>query len=357
MIRDRMTALTRRHLLAGSPLLAAPLPKKIRVAVIGLQGHPTEVIGPLDQLPDAELVAIADRSDAEIAKMRRSPRAAAARSYADYRVMLDREKPDVVGVCNAADERAPAILECSRRGLHWIAEKPLANSREELAAIRKALAGNPRIRFSMLLPMRFDSPYRALKAIAASGEIGEVAQISSQKSYKWRTQAEWKKHFKSYGGTLPWIGSHMVDLMRWTSGREFTEVFTYQGQVGRFPEIGEMENTTGTVFRMDNGGVANLHMDFLRPETSSTHGDDRLRLAGTKGVAEYLAATGVTVVSDTRKPEVIRQLPEKRSVFIDFLESVYNGSEPGLSSRDIFRTCEIVLAARESAELGRTVKI
>ncbi|MFN0167486.1 MAG: Gfo/Idh/MocA family protein [Bryobacteraceae bacterium] len=352
-----MTALTRRHLLAGSPLLAARLPRRVRVAVIGLQGHPNEVIGPLDQLPDVELVAIADRSEAEIAKVRKNPRAAAARAYPDYRVMLDREKPDVVGVCNAADERAPAVLECSQRGLHWIAEKPLANSRAELEAIRKALAANPRIRFSMLLPMRFDSPYLALKALCASGEIGEVAQISSQKSYKWRTQPEWKKHFKSYGGTLPWIGSHMVDLMRWTSGREFTEVFTYQGQVGGFPEIGEMENTTGSVFRMDNGGVATLHMDFLRPEISPTHGDDRLRLAGTKGVAEYLAATGVTIVSEGRKPEVIRKLPDKRSVFVDFLESVYNGAAPGLSSRDIFRTCEIVLAARESAELSRAVKL
>ena len=37
--------------------------------------------------------------------------------------------------------------------------------------------------------------------------------------------------------------------------------------------------------------------------------------------------------------------------------AVYNGAEPGLSSRDVFRTCEIVMAARESAERGRTVKI
>jgi hypothetical protein len=59
---------------------------------------------------------------------------------------------------------------------------------------------------------------------------------------------------------------------------------------------------------MANGGVAMLHMDYCRPETAQTHGDDRLRLAGTKGAANDPAATGVTVMSAARKREVIREL-------------------------------------------------
>lgn len=353
-----MADLTRRQWWASAFAAAVRFPAPIRVAVIGLQGHPGEVIGPLADLPDVELVAIADRDAAGIERARKSsPRAARARAYPDFRQMLERENADVVGVCNAADERTPAILECIRRGRHWIAEKPLANQRAELASIRQALSANPKIRFSMLLPMRFDSPYLALKQIVDSGAIGEVANISAQKSYKFRNQPEWKRRHSSYGGTLPWIGSHMVDLMRFTSGRELKEVFTWQGQVGRFPDIGEMENTTGSLFRLDNGGVAALHMDFLRPDAAPTHGDDRLRLAGTRGVAEYLAATGVTLVTESRKPEVITDLPPKRSVFVDFLESVYKGKTPALSAEDVFRVSEIVLAARESAEQGRPVRL
>jgi len=117
-----------------------------------------------------------------------------------------------------------------------------------------------------------------------------------------------------------------------------------------------MENTTGSLFRLDNGGVAVLHMDFLRPETAPTHGDDRLRLVGTGGVVEYQEATGVTVVTGSQKPRTITELPKDRSLFLDFLDSVYNQKPSGLPLSDIYRVSEIVLAARESAERRTFVK-
>ena len=72
-----------------------------------------------------------------------------------------------------------------------------------------------------------------------------------------------------------------------------------------------MENTTATLFRLDNRGTAALRMDYLRPETAPTHGDDRLRLAGTRGVLEYQAATGLTLVTAKEKPRVITDLPPR----------------------------------------------
>jgi len=327
---------------------AVRLPKQVRVALIGLQGHPAEITGPLNRLPDVELAGIADAE----AKPRGN-----ARLYKDWREMLDKEKPDVVAINNAGGPpRVEAILEATRRGLPWIAEKPLANTRADLQRIRDALRKNP-VRFSMLLPMRFDPPYLALKKLVDDGAVGEVAQISAQKSYKAGQRAPWMLDPVSYGGTLPWIGIHMTDLMMHTSGRDFKEVFTIQAHVGDFPGIGNMENTTSTVFRLDNRGTATLHMDYYRPESSPTHGDDRLRLAGTKGVAEYMAATGVTLLTEGRKPEVIGDLPPAQSVFVDFLESIYLGKPQSLSEKDIWRNCEVVLAARESAETNRPLPI
>lgn len=160
----------------------------------------------------------------------------------------------------------------------------------------------------------------------------------------------------SFGGTIPYIGIHMVDLMRWLSGREFVEAVSLQAHIG-FPDYGQMENSTGTLFRLDNGGVGVLHMDYLRPSTAGSHGDDRLRLAGTAGVVEFQAATGVTVVSGRQQPRVITDLPKDRSLFLDFLDSVYNQKPAGLPLNDIYRVNEIVLAARESAERRGFVKL
>src|SRR2546426_11160681 len=111
-----------------------------------------------------------------------------------------------------------------------------------------------------------------------------------------------------------------------------------------------MENATGTLFRLDNGGVAVLHMDYLRPQRAATHGDDRLRLAGTGGGGEYQQATGVTVISGKQNARTITELPQSRSLFLDFLDAVYNRKTAGLSLGDIFRVNEIVVGGRGCPE-------
>lgn len=351
---------TRRSVLTGLALAPAAvsaikLPSKVRLGLLDLEGHASEVIKPLEQLPDVEVVAIAHPNAATVKKqMAANPRLAAAKHYTDYRRMLDSEKLDMVSVCNPNGPRAQAILACLERKVHIIAEKPLALTRSDLEKIRKSLAAAG-TKLSTLLPMRFDSSYMALHKYAP--EIGEIINITSQKSYKAGNRVAWMKKQETYGGTIPWIGIHMIDLMRFTSRREMTEAFSYRAQIGAPPGIGEMENTTGSLFRLDNGGVATLHMDYCRPESASTHGDDRLRLAGTKGVLEYMAATGVTLMAEGKKPEVIRDLPAKQSVFLDFLDHVYNNKPTLLPFEDIYRANLVTIAAQEAAVSGRVTKV
>jgi predicted dehydrogenase len=277
-----------------------------------------------------------------------------ARLYSDWRELLDRETPDIAAVCGTNGERAEIIIECAKRKLHVVAEKPLAIETGDLDRIKAAVADNG-IRLTMLIPMRFEAQYRALKQIVDSGEIGDVAQISAQKSYKLGERAGWMRHRATYGGTIPYIAVHMVDLMRWTSGRELVEVCSFHGRVGH-PELQDMENTTASIFRLDNGGTAALHMDYLRPDTAPTWGDDRLRLAGTGGVAEFQESAGVTLVTGKRPPRQIQDLPPSRSLFVDFLQSVYHSKPSGLSLEDIYRVNEIVLAARGAADHHQILK-
>lgn len=345
-----MESITRRSLLAAAAAPVLRLPKKIRIGIAGMEGHIGEILGPLQTLPDVELAAAADAEPARMAKL-----PASVRRYADFRQMLDRERLDVVGIGGSNGDRATVILECAARKLQIASEKPLAIERADLERIREAVRRNG-IHLTMLLPMRFSPPYLALKHVVEQGLVGDVAQIDGQKSYKLGERSAWMLDRHSFGGTIPYIGVHMIDLMRWIGGREFVEAVSFQSHIG-YPDYGQMENTTGSIFRLDNGGVAVLHMDYLRPLSAPTHGDDRLRLAGTRGVAEYQESTGVTVITAGEKPRTIIDLPAAKSLFVDFLDSVYNGKPAGLPLRDIYRVNEIVLAARESAERKAFVKV
>lgn len=355
-----MTAFTRRSLLIGTggALLAETtrLPRKVRVAIIGLDGHPGEITKPLDRLPDVEIVAISDANQNAVRRFISGKASLAqAKPYTDYQKMLDVEKMDVVAVCNNNGDRAAAILECTQRRLNVIAEKPLAITRRDFERVKKAVQESG-IQLGMLLPMRYEPSYQALHKIVQSGEIGEVIQISSQKSYKLGDRPEWFKHQASYGSTILWIGIHMIDLMRWTSGATFTEVSSFMGRAG-FENVGDMETSTATNFRLQNGGSATLHMDYCLPATASAHGDDRLRLAGTRGIAEYMGATGVTLITSKAKLHRIESLPEEGSVFADYLAHVYNGVPATLTLDDIYAACELTIAAHESAVEGRVVKM
>jgi predicted dehydrogenase len=351
----------RRAFLAGAVAAQAAgpapvrLPKKVRVVMVGLDAHPGEVLNPSLAHPSIEVTALFDEDPATAERYKQNPKLRQARVYTDYREMLDKEKPDVAGVCNSNGGRADAVIACLERNIHTAAEKPLAIERASFNRVVTAVK-NSKAKLTMLLPMRFNSVYLAMKKVVDSGEIGEVIQIGAQKSYKTSKRPAWFYKRATYGGTIPWIGIHMVDLMRWSSGRDFTEVFSYQNKIG-FPDTGDIENVTGSVFRMDNGGVAVLRMDYLRTQTAPTHGDDRLRLAGTKGIVEYMAATGVTLMSATRKPEKLERLPEERSLFSEFLDHIYNGAPEPISWQDIYRDCHIVIAARDGAEEGRIVKL
>ncbi|MCS7043588.1 MAG: Gfo/Idh/MocA family oxidoreductase [Bryobacteraceae bacterium] len=336
---------------AAAALETVRLPKKVRVAVWGLDGHAGEFTKPLARYPDVEIVGVHHWDQAAAEKYARGK----AKVYSDPRRMLDETRPDIVGVCNDNGHRAEAVLECLRRGLHVVAEKPLALTYGDLNRIRKALARSG-ARLGMLLPMRWERPYQALKRIVDCGDIGEVIQISAQKSYVLGSRPKWMKERSTYGSTILWIGIHMIDLMRWTSGREFRAVAGFQGIAGDLRQ-GSMETTTASAFRLDNGGSACLHMDYCRPATAGSHGDDRLRLAGTRGVAEYMAATGVTLLTTSRKPEKIVELPPEGSLFAEFLDHVYLGKPTTLPHSEIFRVCELTLAAHEAARTGKVVSV
>jgi predicted dehydrogenase len=318
------------------------------VGILGFEGHTGEITSPLNRLPDVEIAAYWT-SDGQARKNLPN-----AEHFKDWRQMLDRGKLDVVAVTNNNGERAEAVIEAAKRKIHVVAEKPLAIDKAGLAAVRREVDSSG-ISLGMLLNMRYSPHFQALKQIVSSGAIGEVLQMAAQKSYKLGTRADWFRKTSTYGGSITWVGIHQLDLMKWISGRDFTDVAGFETRKGR--DVGDMEVATACVLRMDNGGMATLRVDYLRPETAPSHEDDRTRLAGTKGIAEYQASTGVTLMTTDAKPRVITELPERGSLFIDYLNATYNGKAPSITKPEIYRICEITLAAEEAANKGAMVHI
>jgi hypothetical protein len=148
----------------------------------------------------------------------------------------------------------------------------------------------------------------------------------------------------------------MIDLMLFTTGRDIRETAGWQTRIG-MPELKDQENVSVSMFRFDNGALGSLRMDYLRSQKASSHGDDRLRVAGTRGIMEYDHDRGLVLMTSERAPARITELPAAGSVFIDYLEHVYNNKPAMLPEKDIWRSNEVTLAAHEAAQAGKFVKL
>lgn len=326
----------------------------MNVGLIGLDGHQGCVLNTIAKGDGLRLAAVASENKGPLDGVRKSKAAGPHTNfYSDWRELLDKEKLDILCLCSTNEQHAEQIQEGAARGLHICSEKPLTTTLEDLEATRKAVekAG---VKLTMLLTMRFTPPYLCAKRLVEGGAIGEICLATAQKSYKLGVRPEWMRCRRTFGGTIPFVGIHAMDLIRWTSGREFVECMAYHGNTGH-PEIRDMEDQASVLLKLDNGGSATARLDYCRPASAPTHGDDRLRLAGTKGVVEVLSdvVTLITEAGGVTKP----MMPPEEDLFGDFVASIQGKKEHLISAEDCYRMTEVTIKAREAADSGKIVRL
>jgi len=323
------------------------------VGLIGLDGHQGQILEGIVQRPDVHLVAVTGAPET-MARMRRHPSVSGDTAfYDDYRRMLDEAELDVVGICNINGERAPVLSACAEAGVHIVSEKPLVTTLEDLETVRAAIERSG-VTLTMLLTMRFEAAYWTAKKLVEEGSIGEPILASAQKSYRLGERPEWMKSRSSFGGTIPFVGIHALDLIRWITGRMFTEGAAYHSNVGN-PQIREMEDNASILIKMDNGGSASAHLDYLRPMAAPSHGDDALRVAGTRGVLEV--RYGKTTLLDAEGGPREVPLSDPEQFFVNFIERLEGEADHLIPAEDAYRMTEICLKLREAADTGRTVEL
>jgi len=332
----------------------------LNVALLGLRGHQGIILDGILQMDDVRLAAVADDDPALLEAVRKHRAVTGeVHAYADWRKLLDSEDVQIAGVTGTDNVRADLACECARRGLHMMTEKPLSIDLAGLARVREAVA-KAGVRLTIMISMRYSPPFIAIRNAIADGLIGEVCLMSAQKSYRLggdcsgRERPEWVKSRRTFSGIIPFIGIHALDFMQWTSGRSYVEVMAYQKNVGH-PQIREMEDEASVLLKLDNGGSATAHMDYCRPAAAPTHADDRLRIAGNRGVVEMIGEQPPLLI--THNGQRTLELGTEENHFVDFVRAIKSGGNCLAPEADCYRITEIVLKARQSAETGKPVRL
>jgi predicted dehydrogenase len=283
---------TRRSFLAHSlavasapVLLGQPSKRGFRVGVIGHTGrgnfgHGLDVVWNL--LNETSIVAVADANAGGLAKAKKKLKV--DKTYADYRQMLQKEKPDIVAVCpRHVDQRVPMITAACETGAKGIyVEKPFVRSPEEGDQIAEAcakagtkLAVAHRNRYHPVLPV--------LKKLLADGLIGEVLELRGR-----------GKEDRRGGGEDLWVlGTHVFDLFHNLAGKPLTcsaemrqggqpvtKKDVHDGNEGLGPLAGDEIHAR---WRMANGWTAYFDSVRNRGRREAAFG---LQIIGNKGVVD-----------------------------------------------------------------------
>lgn len=261
--------------------------------------------------------------------------------YDDYKKMLDEIKPDLAIVSPVFSHTGRVIIECARRGIDVFAEKPVASTIEELYEVESAVRESG-IRFSAMHYLRYAPAFYHSACLVKEGRIGDVVMITAQKSYKYGTRPEWYGDRELYGGTIPWVGIHAIDWIYHFTGKRFLSVCAQS--MGKDPEMAAL-----CQFVMEGGVPASMNLDYYRPSGAPTHGDDRIRCVGTRGVIEVLGGEILLMNEEGN----IRMAPTNAP---ELLEEFLNGGE-SIPAEEIFYLTRVAIAARDSADTHKRVEI
>ncbi|HSL46400.1 MAG TPA: Gfo/Idh/MocA family oxidoreductase [Anaerolineales bacterium] len=186
----------------------------IRVAVIGVGSMGKNHVRVYTEMPEVELVAVADanREAAEpVARRYRVP------LYTDICEMLDKEKPDAVSIVVPTIEHFRVAKMVLEAGIHVLVEKPIAATLEDA---EKLIQTADRLNRVLMVGHieRFNPAIIELKRRLEAGELGQIFQIYARRLGPFPTRI-------SDVGVVMDLAPHDLDIMRYLTGSEVINIY------------------------------------------------------------------------------------------------------------------------------------
>ena len=316
---------------------------------------------------EIELVGFYD-PDPDGVKANLKPDVAHLPFYDSLADLLTQARPDAVMVSTYLKEMPAWMLQVAEAGVHVWGEKPFAVHSSQLAAVAEAVRRND-LRFSCGYTWRFHPIARLINQTWAAGLLGKPYSIEIRfltSSVARRDPQTWYfSRADAGGGILNWLGCHWFDLMRYLTGAEVARVAAIEANVGGH-EI-DVEDAAAVSLGFDNGMIGSLHAGYF----TSGDGEMQIGLRGSLGWIKWDVDGGNCVIKsehpdwsgaptrrfDMPSPPTPGYGPEGKSSVQAFAAAIRGEGESGYAVEEIIKSLQIIEAAHESAQQGKTVTL
>jgi predicted dehydrogenase len=343
--------------------------KNIIIGVIGAGLIGRKHLAKLAGRDDYDLVGIADVNVDRVAA--EHPK---TRVFADYRQLLDEARPEAVIIASPNQLHAETGIECARRGIDILIEKPVTDTLESASALIaevrksgiKSLVGHHR---------RHHLQVKTLKALLGEGRIGDIVGVSAiwatHKPADYFQTAPWRT--EAGGGPILINLIHEIDFLRFTIG----EIVAVEAIASKRQRGFVVEDTAATLIEFDNGALGTFFVSdsAVTPWTMEQglgeapefpfSGQSSYRLMGRRGALEFPGLVQWAQANDAQDWNKPIQAQHVHATSIDpyvaqldHFRDIIRGTAPSLQPvEDGARSLIATLAIAEAAAGGRRIDL
>jgi 1,5-anhydro-D-fructose reductase (1,5-anhydro-D-mannitol-forming) len=323
-----------------------------RWAIVGIGRHTRRFIGPaIAESALGVLAAVCSSHPDEAARVARDW--GQPTIYGSLDRLLADPGIDAVFLVSPNHLHKEQVARAAGAGKHVLCEKPLATSPADAQDMVDACA-KAGVRLGTGFHLRHNLVHQRAQEIVARGELGEITFVSARYAHAsagtggpppaWRRDPG-----QAGGGGFIGTGVHAIDLLRYVTGCEVTQLAAAGD--GRGVAYGEQNLLVSA--NLGNGAVATIHggnLPYPANELVVSGTAGTLRCTGSignygGGRLELISAAGEQAQQLDRDNPYVRQCD-------DFAARVRAGAEPNASGVDGLRCAEVTDAIYASVRSG-----
>ncbi len=289
--------------------------------------------------------------------------------YTDYIQLLESEKPDLVAICTESGKHAEIALDCIKRGVNCIIEKPIALSIKDADAIIKA-AVKEHVKVCACHQNRFNRSVQIIREAIDMNRFGRLfygtAHIRWCRDHEYYDRASWRGTWEQDGGALMNQCIHNIDLLRWMMGSDIVEVVGMTDRLNH-PYI-QAEDLGIALIKFKNGsyGIVEGTTDVYPKNLEET-----LYIFGEKGTVKA-GGRSVNVIEEWNfsdmldDPVTIKERFHEnppsvygfghKPLYADVIHAIKQDRQPYVNAAEGKKALELVLAIYKSAATGLPVR-
>lgn len=273
--------------------------KQVRIGIIGIGNMGTAHANNIKdgKCPEIKLTAVADINPKRLewAAEKLDPSVA---KFSNAEEMLDSGLIDAAIVAVPHYDHPKYAMECFKRGLHVMVEKPAGVFTKQVREMNEA-AKKSNVIFGMMFNQRTDHVYRKMRELVQSGSLGAIRRTNWIITNWYRPQAyydsgAWRATWSGEGGgVLLNQCPHNLDLWQWICGMP-SKISTHM-YFGKWHDI-EVEDDVTTFVEYANGATG-----VFVTTTGDAPGTNRFEITLDKG--KLVAENGKLTLWELEMPE------------------------------------------------------